>query len=383
MKSIIAFLITVALVVVLSIVSTNMIKSKKEFVPDNVAVVVEKGMTVAEFAKANKLENPAMKKIFGLESKQDLQKQVESFGFDKEQLTKKVNQAMALTAEDNSKSWQKIFLKFVLWFAFLFTIMFMLIKKKINAKNRKYFYIAGFVIFGVIMGADPSPMGTVKDAIVLLGKKGVIFMPRLIAFCIFTALVIIANKFICSWGCQFGTLQDFILRLNRNDKDTDKGALPLYKPPFVVTNTVRVLFFIALCFVAFKFGHDITEEIDPFKIFKPQYISIFGGIFIGAMLIMSLFMYRPWCLFFCPFGLTGWLAEKISIFRIKVDYDKCISCESCEKACPSTVMSAILKRDKTIPDCFSCGVCINSCPTDAVSFSAGKRDKPPVDKFNK
>jgi len=126
---------------------------------------------------------------------------------------------------------------------------------------------------------------------------------------------------------------------------------------------------------------DIVEGIDPFKVFKPQVLGLLGGAFVATLLVLSLFVYRPWCHFFCPFGLAGWVAEKISIFKIRVDYDKCIACEACAKACPSTVMGAILKRDKMIPDCFSCGTCIETCPAGAIAFKAGKRTKPPAGKF--
>jgi len=71
--------------------------------------------------------------------------------------------------------------------------------------------MAAVCVFGIIPGSDPSPMGTVKDAIVLLDLKGMIFPPRLIAFGIFLLMVILANKYICSWGCRFGTLQDLTL----------------------------------------------------------------------------------------------------------------------------------------------------------------------------
>jgi polyferredoxin len=260
--------------------------------------------------------------------------------------------------------------------------LILLKKGKITARNRKWIYIAAVGVFGIILGSDPSPMGTVKDAIVLLGSKGGIFPPRLIAFGIFLLMVILANKFICSWGCQIGTLQDLIFRLNRDKKDKT-GLFTQVKIPFVISNSVRVLFFLLLTFVAFVWSMDIVELIDPFKIFKPHVISMAGGLFIALIMFLGLFVYRPWCHFFCPFGLIGWLAEKISVFKIKVDYDKCISCEACSKACPSTVMDAILKRNKIIPDCFSCGTCIESCPADAITFASGKRQKPPKEKFNK
>jgi polyferredoxin len=231
-----------------------------------------------------------------------------------------------------------------------------------------------------MLGSDPSPMGTIKDAMVLLGSRGVIFPPRLTAFGVFLLMVIVANKFICSWGCQLGTLQDAIFRLNR-DKQDRKGLVRQFKVPFAISNGVRLAFFAVIVALAFFWATDIVEEIDPFKTFKPQTLGLAGVAFVGVTLVLSLFTWRPWCHFLCPFGLVGWVAEKVSLFKIQVDYDKCVACQTCEKACPSTVMGAILKRDRMIPDCFSCGTCIETCPAKAISFRAGKRSKPPVGKF--
>ncbi|UCD53427.1 MAG: hypothetical protein JSW27_12400 [Phycisphaerales bacterium] len=137
----------------------------------------------------------------------------------------------------------------------------------------------------------------------------------------------------------------------------------------------------ALTAAAFLRATDIVEGIDPFKVFKPQVLGLAGAVFIGMVLILSFFTYRPWCHFFWPFGLVGWVAEKISVFKVHVDYDKRVACAACEKAFPSTVMGAILKRDRVIPDCFACGTCIESCATKAIAFQTGRRAKPPVGKF--
>ena len=74
----------------------------------------------------------------------------------------------------------------------------------------------------------------------------------------------------------------------------------------------------------------------------------------------------------------------IAFVKINVDYSTCIACKKCSNACPSTVMSAILLRDKkTIPDCFSCYACKDVCPTNSVQFSSKKREKPHIDFFKK
>jgi NAD-dependent dihydropyrimidine dehydrogenase PreA subunit len=383
MKTLITGVVTMAFVVVFSILSVQLWGEKEEVISQDVPLTITAQMTVGEFAESNQLSRPLLKEIFSLSSKEQLQQPVGAFGLSLEEIVTQVHQKRALAEEESSKNWFKIPLKFALWFVFLALSFVLLRRKKITRKTRMVLYLSSFVVFGVVLGADPSPMGTVKDAIVLYGAKGVVFKPRLVAFGVFTLTVVLANKFICSWGCQLGTLQDFLFRLNRNSSDSAAGSLPQVKLPFVVTNTIRILFLIALTWVAFAWAYDISHEIDPFKIFKPLKLSLWGWGFVGGILLASLFVYRPWCHLFCPFGLTGWLFEKLSVFKIKVDYDKCIDCRSCEKACPSTVMAAILDQDKkVIPDCFSCGNCLESCPTDAVSFSCGRRQKPPITSQN-
>jgi len=379
-RVIVSFAIIIIIVISASVVSDRLWSGEKEQQPDSIKVQIINDMTVSQFGQKYSLSRPVLKEIFNLTSPTDLKKKVLDFGMSQEQLNAKVNQVMALQAEHDSKNWLKISLKGALWIVFLLIVFTLLKKGKIKASNRKWIYAAAVAVFGIALGSEPSPMGTVKDAIVLFGSKRVIFPPRLIAFCIFLLMVVLANKFICSWGCQIGTLQDLIFRFNRDSKDR-KGLFGQIKVPFIISNSVRIIFFLALTVIAFLWSFDIVEPVDPFKIFKPQVIGLAGGIFLGIVLITSLFVYRPWCHFFCPFGLVGWLAEKVSIFRIKVDYNKCISCQACSKACPSTVMDAILKQNKVIPDCFSCGNCIESCPVEAISFAKGKREKPPIGKF--
>ncbi len=190
---------------------------------------------------------------------------------------------------------------------------------------------------------------------------------------VFLIIVFFANKYICTWGCQAGTLQDLIFRINQTN--TLQAVLgKQIKPPFVLTNTVRTVFFCVFIFISFFWGIDIIDPINPFNIYNPVHLGVIGGLFVGMLLVSSLFVYRPWCHFFCPFGLVGWIVEKASYNKINVKYETCIACEKCVTACPSTVMGAILKGNKkTIPDCFACYTCREVCPTDSIRFSSRKK----------
>jgi len=380
LKVFILFCVLIGTTIFLSHVSTKIWGGKPETIPVGQELVIVEGMTVAEFGLQNSIPNPVMKETLGLQSKSDLERQLDDFGLTNEQIKNKFDKSLTLKAEHESKNWVKIPLKFGLWLVFLGFVFALIRKTKINGLTRKILYLSAIIIFGIILGADPSPMGTVKDAIHLYGTKRVIFPPRMIALSIFLTIVFLANKFICAWGCQLGTLQDMLFRLNRNKKDT-KGLIRQYKPSFVVTNSIRVTFIVIFSIVAFIWATDIIDPIDPFKIYKPAYITNIGWLFVSSILVFSLFIYRPWCHLFCPLGLVGWMVEKVSLFKVKVDYESCISCEACAKACPSTVMNAILKRENVIPDCFACGTCINACPTDSIKFQIGKKDNPPENKF--
>ena len=379
-KILVQFIILTGLVLALSFLSSRIWSKKSVEIEPSQALVIENGMTISEFGHKNNLPNPVLSKIFNIKSKQDLNKKLSDFNLSHEKLIESTSKNLAIYSENESKNWKKIVVKFGLWFSFLTLALILLRKGIIRAKNRKWLYLVSVVTFGILLGSDPNPMGTIKDALVLLATKGVIFPPRMIALVLFLLTVFVANKFICSWGCQLGTLQDLIFRLNRNKKDT-RGIFRQYKIPFVISNSIRIAFFVIFILLAFRWSFDLVGLIDPFKIFNPKTIKIAGWIFLGIILSGSLFIYRPWCHLFCPFGLAGWFVEKLALFKINVDYRSCIACDACSKACPSNVMDAILKQDKVIPDCFSCGSCIEVCPTDAIRFTSKRREKPPQEMF--
>jgi NAD-dependent dihydropyrimidine dehydrogenase PreA subunit len=376
-KTILIFLLLVIVIPGVSLVSNRLWGGGPEKPPEPRSWVIQEGMTVGEFGKANQLPNSALKEVFGLQAGSDLQKRLAEYGAP-EQIKSLLRKKLALAAEHASKNWVKIPVKFALWFAFLIGVFVLLKKRKVGPPLRKGLLLASVLIFGVIMGSDPSPMGTVKDALLLYGSAGAIFPPRMIALAVFLVIVFLANKYICAWGCQAGVLQDLIFRLNH----TDAGRAALgktFKPAFVLTNSVRVAFLLLFTVVAFMWGADVLEPLDPFRVYKPAHLGFGAAAFVGAVLIASLFVYRPWCHFFCPFGLVGWLVEKISRVRISVNYETCIACGKCAAACPSTVMGAILRRDrKTIPDCFACYTCRDVCPTGSIDFSSRKRTMPPA-----
>jgi len=378
--------IMTAVILILSIVALSQVfaglwgaKTEQATAPAPVAYRFD--MTVAEFGRANRLSEASLRQVFSGLAPRDLGKKLEDMGIPESELAARVRRAAAMSDEFGSKNWIKIPIKLALWLVMLAVAFRFMRRREITATGRKWMYLAAVGVFGVILGNEPSPMNTLTDTVTLFGQKGIIFPPRAVVLAVFLAVVVLANKFICAWGCQFGTLQDLLFRLNR-DRD-ERSIVRQFKLPFAATNTIRAAVFVAFTVLALAWGADIIAPVNPFKIYMPTAMLHAGVVVLALLLVASLFVYRPWCHLFCPFGFVGWLVEKASIFKVQVNYDTCIACKQCATACPSTVMGRILERNGTVPDCFSCGTCMNVCPTKSISFRSGKRSLAPAGKFSK
>jgi len=386
---ILSFLGTVTLIIVLSLFVTQIFggHSEKAAVPTSISVGSD--MTISEISATNNLNLETVQAAFKIKDPANMSKTLKELKISEKDANDLILKKLNLEDEEASKNVGLIGSKFVFWAAFMTFAFVRLRRGKITPTFRKYMLLASFIITGGILGSEPNSMSTVKDIISAYAIKGIIFPPRLVALLVFLLVVLLANKFICAWACQFGTLQDFIFQLNRNSNNKN-GVFKQYKVPFLVSNSIRVLFFLVFVVIAFIGSIDIIEIINPFNIFNPTVLTSIGIVFISMILMGSLFIYRPWCHFFCPFGLVGWMVEKFSFYKIKVNDDTCTTCGECSKACPSQAMEAILKQNKVKPDCFSCGSCINACPTNSIEFNKGQRTPLPMrnlqdntDKINK
>ncbi len=245
-----------------------------------------------------------------------------------------------------------------------------------NISERKLWYprlpyvvclIAAVLVCGFVLGKSPNPMeGTVKVFKSMVGLYPSV-TSKIIAFAFFLALAIIGSKLICGWACPFGALQELIYSLPILSK------IKRHKMPFWLTNTIRFgLFCVVLLFlfgiVGGKKGFVIYHYFNPFNLFNLDFEHWLILLTVVVFLTLALFTYRPFCQFICPFGFISWLAEKLSIYRVTIDKDKCNECGACIKACPLGAAKGKVENKTFSADCFSCARCLNTCPVDAIHY---------------
>ncbi|MGM0595793.1 MAG: 4Fe-4S binding protein [Myxococcota bacterium] len=284
------------------------------------------------------------------------------------------NHSQRFSARRTSKFKYYIYILFAL--AGLFYLLY-LKRKRYLKKNESgsgrfvhlFVLVFALLIIGFGFGKSPNPMEALIKPFKALAGYYLSFSGKLFYLLIFIFFVGIGNKLICGWACPFGALQELFYSLPFLKK------LKKIKLPFFFSNTVRILLFIL--FIGYLFGWlgnikglIIYHGINPFNIFDlylPQ-PTVLTAVLL--YLIFSLFIYRPFCYFICPFGLFSWLIEKISFYRIQIDQEKCTDCRVCESACPTNALSDILDGKIMKTDCTSCGRCLTACSQNAITYGS-------------
>jgi polyferredoxin len=104
-------------------------------------------------------------------------------------------------------------------------------------------------------------------------------------------------------------------------------------------------------------------KIDPFKTLFNLDGSITLVILLGFVLLTSIFIYRPYCRYFCPFGAVLGAVNALGFFKLQFN-GVCTACRICEKSCMFDALKAKNLSspvvDKTI--CIACMECTRACP---------------------
>ncbi len=190
-------------------------------------------------------------------------------------------------------------------------------------------------------------------------KKNIIALALLIAVPLISTIFF--GRIFCGYVCPLGALQEFVAIRDKLIKIDYKLEKKL--------RYIRLVLFIILITVTFISSEFVYTKIAPFK----AIFNIKGGIlqiiFAGLILLLSLFIYRPFCRYACPFSLVLELAGKFSFYKLKKNISFCQSCKACQKKCPISVIDENNNIDNGA--CIRCGECLDCYKgTSKNSFSS-------------
>lgn len=214
------------------------------------------------------------------------------------------------------------------------------------------------------------PFGGVETLISLLTfgvfvKK--IHMSSLVLMAIIFILALLFGGVFCGWICPLGTVQEWMGKLGKKIFKKKYNTLI----PRDLDSVLKYGRYLILAYVLY--GTTMSLKL-VFESFDPYYtlynfwtgeVGIVALVFLITLMMGSLFIERPWCKYFCPYGAVLGLFNKIRIFKIQRNLETCINCKKCDNACP---MNISVSTKKTITDtrCISCLKCTseNVCPVE-------------------
>jgi len=227
--------------------------------------------------------------------------------------------------------------------------------------------LAAVAVCGFALGKSPNPMeGGVKVFKSMVGLYPSV-AEKLVALLFFLGLAVVGNKLVCGWACPFGALQELLYSL------PGLKHLKRRKVPFWISNLIRGgLFVVVLLFlfglVGGRRGFVIYHFINPFNLFNLEFFPVTILLTVAIVVVLAPFVYRPFCQFICPFGLLSWLAERVSLVRVRVDPARCTGCGACIRACPLEAAKHKVEGKFFAADCYSCARCLNVCPEEALAY---------------
>jgi ferredoxin len=150
----------------------------------------------------------------------------------------------------------------------------------------------------------------------------------------------------CSWGCFYGGLDEGFSKIGR------KPLLRRINPRWTYL-PFAVLLAIALTSAA-TLTPTYCAWLCPFKaVTEFEAVTsatvlvqtvIFVSLFVGLVIVLPLLTKRrTQCGLFCPMGAFQSLTNKLNIFDVRIDPNKCVQCGRCIDACPKGAMSYHIK----------------------------------------
>ncbi len=172
------------------------------------------------------------------------------------------------------------------------------------------------------------------------------------------SLVIWGRGTFCGWLCPFGALQEFAAIAGRRLK------LPQLQVPYAVDRALRLTKYIILAaiigmaFVSTPAAEKIAE-VEPFKTaitldFDRAWPYVLYGV---AILVLSAFVFKGFCLYLCPLGAALALLGRVRVFNWIPRRKECgTPCQLCKARCSYGAIEpkGTIKYD----ECFQCMDCV-------------------------
>lgn len=201
-----------------------------------------------------------------------------------------------------------------------------------------------------------------------------------------TLMGVTMGRFICGWLCPFGLIQELLNKIPSPKFKVSKKFEKLKYLKYIILLVFVILlpmFWVndvgmggpAFCKYICPAG--TLEGGVPLTLLDTSLRSTIGFLFAWKLtlliitIIVFIVIFRPFCKFICPLGAIYSFFNPISIYKLKIDKDKCTSCGACAKKCKMDI--EVYKNPNSL-ECIRCGECTSACSQNAIKVLISMKD---------
>ena len=247
---------------------------------------------------------------------------------------------------------------------------------RIYTGGLKRFCVPGMNCYACPAALGACPMGALQS---LLGGRRA--KPALWVLGFLAAVGLLLGRFVCAWLCLFGLIQELLYKI----------PVKKWKMPPRADRALRYLKYVLLAVFVVLLPLLLREGAGPGDPWFCKYICPVGTLegavplmladkalraaarwlfawkfaILGAVLVLSVFIHRPFCRYLCPLGAFYALFQRFSLLQLRLDESKCVRCGACAGVCK---MGVDPLKNPNGAECIRCGACTEGCPTGALSF---------------
>lgn len=194
-----------------------------------------------------------------------------------------------------------------------------------SRRNVLLLTIASLIWFGFWRQGCVCPIGATQNvALAIVDPTYVVPLTVVAFFLLPLVFTLFFGRTFCASVCPLGAMQELVAVRTR--------AVPRWLDHSL--GLVAYLYLgAAVIFAATRMGFIICRY-DPFIPFFRLGGNTDMLIFGSCILVIGLFVGRPYCRYLCPYGAVLRVLSCFSKWRLSIPPDTCINCQLCEDVCP-------------------------------------------------
>ena len=184
--------------------------------------------------------------------------------------------------------------------------------------------LSSILYFGFFRKGCICPIGSIQNVTLSFSGDYLIPLGVILFFALPLVFALFFGRVFCASICPLGALQEVVIF----------KPLKLPQPLKHVLSLIPYLYLgLAVLFTVTGSGFIICR-FDPFVGFF-RLTATSGMLLLGlAFLLIGIFIARPYCRFFCPYGVLLGVFSYFSKKHLTITPRECTQCKLCENACP-------------------------------------------------